>query len=251
MKFTILLRGDTFKTWPKNENMPEETDQKSVNLQIEGYKSIIKHVIEPLNKDDKDICVILVTYKNSKNHIIGDLFRRYNYFYIEINKSTQVNSFVKSLTIPFKNKLFVNTEGVLILRNDLLFKKNLEYTNLNPNKVLFQWNLLHDKIQREMADQFQFIGGNVLKLFIYKINIHKINLKWGDTLHNLLNFCIYHLGPHNVGYILRITDPNPTENWCEIRGNPKGQWDLNTNQYIGKGNEIFNYLRFEYNNECK
>ena len=48
MKLNILLRGDTFKTWPKNENMPEETNQTSINLQVEGHKSIIKYILEPL-----------------------------------------------------------------------------------------------------------------------------------------------------------------------------------------------------------
>ncbi len=250
MKLNILLRGDTFKTWPKNENMPDETDQTSINLQMEGYKSMIKYILEPL-KNKYDISIIVVAYKNINNHFIANIFQGFKYYYIEIEKTTQVKGFVKSLTIPYKFNLFENRVGVLILRNDLMFKKYLNFTELNPNKILFQWNLLHDKIEREMADQFQFIGGNMLKFFVYKINIHKINVKWGDTLHNLLNYCIQHFGPKSVGFLLKIEDPNPTENWCEIRGNPKGQWDLTQNKYIGKGNDIFNYLRFEYDSECK
>ena len=250
MKLNILLRGDTFKTWPKDKNMPEKTDQTSINLQVEGHKSIIKYILEPL-KNKYDIHVTVVGYKNINNNILKNIFQDFHYSFIGIEKTTQVEGFINALTIAFKLKKFENSAGVLILRNDLMFKKYLNFTELDPNKILFQWNLLQNKITREMADQFQFIGGNVLNFFIYKINNYKINTRWGDTLHNLLNYCIEHFGVKSVGFLLELEDPNPKETCCEIRGNPKGQWNLSTNRYTRKGTDIYNYLRFEYDSECK
>lgn len=225
MKINILLRGDTFR----GDIFRKDTK----NIQIDIYKSVIKHVIEPINKNINDINIIVVTYKHEDNSLIREVFKDFNYFYFEINKSNQVNGFINSLNIILKNNIFENCEGVVILRSDLYFISDLDYTRKNKDKILFQWNLLHQKSTGEMADQIQFIGGDLIYEFINKINKFKIDTEWSESLHNLYNFCILHFGKKMISYLNFIEDPEPASDICKIRGNPAVQL----------GNPLYNYSR--------
>jgi hypothetical protein len=221
MKFNILLRGDTFRDC-------------STNIQIDIYNSIIKHVIGPLNKNCNDINIIVVTYKHQHNSLIKEVFKDFNYYYFEIDKSTQVNGFIKSLNIILENNIFNNCEGIVILRSDLYFLQDIDYNRKDTSKILFQWNLLHEKSSGEVADQIHFIGGDLIYDFITKINNFIIDTIWIDTLHNLYNFCIVHFGKESISYLNHIEDPSPSTDICKIRGNPTVQL----------GNPLYNFSRY-------
>jgi hypothetical protein len=220
MKMNILLRGDTFRDCTKN-------------TQIAIYKSIITHVIEPLHKNCNDINIIVVTYSHPDNWLIKDVFKDFTYFYFEIRKSNQVNGFITSLNIILDNNLFDTCEGIIILRSDLYFLQDIDYTRKAAGKILFQWNLLHEKSSCEMADQIHFIGGDLIHDFITKINTNIINTKWPTTLHNLFNFCVVHFGKDKISYLNHIEDPSPTTDRCKIRGNPE----------VEMGNPLYTYSR--------
>ena len=57
MKLNILLRGDICRGC-------------TTHIQIDTYKSIIKHVIGPLRKNCNDINIIIVTYKDADTGFI-------------------------------------------------------------------------------------------------------------------------------------------------------------------------------------
>lgn len=217
----IVLRGDLCRNC-------------SIDIQLGAYKSIITHVIKPLKLKCDDINIIIVTYTNKYENIVKDIFEDYNFFYFIINKKDQATNYVTALNqIP--GFLINETNNLLILRSDLYFKQDIDYSRISKDKILVQWNLLHQKSTGEMADQIQFIGGNLVKNFINKINQFRINTKWGDSLHNFYNYCIEHFGKEKISYLNYIKDPTPNNDRCEIRGNPR----------IELGNPLYNYTRYE------
>ena len=216
----ILLRGDLFRGC-------------TINTQVFAYKSIITHVIKPLNIKCKDINVIIVTYKNQYENMMKDIFKDYNFYFFIINKKNQVENYINSINkIP--DFLINKKNNLLILRSDLYFKQNIDYSRISKDKILTQWNLLHDKSTGEMADQIQFIGGNLIHKFINKINTSRIDTKWPCSLHNFYNYCIEHFGKETISYLNYIKDPNPTHDHSGIRGNPINEL----------GNPLYNYTRY-------
>lgn len=129
----ILLRGDICRGC-------------TIDIQIKAYKSIITHVIEPLNIKSKDINVIIVTYKKEYEKYIKDIFKDYNFLFFIINRKDQVVNYINSLnTIP--SVLINKKNNILILRSDLYFKQDIDYSRISKDKILTQWNLLHEKKQ--------------------------------------------------------------------------------------------------------
>ena len=214
----IILRGETFRGTFDN--------------QIKAYQSIIKHVIQPL--EIKDILILVITYYHEDNSKIKNVFSDYKYELIEINKNnSQVNNFIECVNrIP--NKCLDDCDFVLILRSDLYFLQDIDYTRANKNIILFQWNLFHCYATKEIADQIHYIGGNFIEKFKNLINNNMIDDKFTGTLHNLYNFCIKHFEKTDISYLNYIENPNPENVRCKIRGNPS----------VDNGNPLYNYTRF-------
>jgi hypothetical protein len=227
----IVLRGDICRGC-------------NMAIQIEAYKSIITHVIKPLKLKCGDINIIIVTYTNEYENIVKDIFKDYNCFYFIINRKDQVENYINALNkIP--EFLINETNNLLILRSDLYFKQDIDYSRISKDKILTQWNLLHDKSTGEMADQIQFIGANLLLDFINKINTIKIDTRWRGTLHNFYNYVILYFGKEQISYLNYIKDPNPNNNRCEIRGNPRGRFKPHSSYKNELGNPLYNYTRYE------
>jgi len=215
----IILRGDTFRG-------------NKIEYQLKAYELIIKHVIKPLKIDN--IYIILCTYKNINNEKIKNIFINYKFQLIEIEKSeSQTINFIKCINIIPDNLLNI-CDFVLILRNDLYFLMDIDYTRSDKNKILFQWNLFHDYITNEVADQIHYIGGNLIHKFKKIINENIIDKRFTGTLHDLYNFCLEYFNVNEISYLNYLENPNPSDVRCKIRGNPS----------VDFGNPIYNYLRF-------
>uniref|UniRef100_A0A6C0LJX3 Uncharacterized protein n=1 Tax=viral metagenome TaxID=1070528 RepID=A0A6C0LJX3_9ZZZZ len=228
----IVLRGDLCR-------------ECTIDIQLRAYKSIVTHVIKPLNKNCKDINVIIATYNDEYENKVKDIFKDYNCFYfIIINEKCQVINYINAVNqIP--EFLMNETSNLLILRSDLVFKQNIDYSRISQYKILTQWNLLHQKTTGEIADQIQFIGGNLIRHFINKINTIRLDTRWPGTLHNFYNYCVEHFGKENVSYLNYIEDPTPNEDRCEIRGNPRGRFKPDVSYKNELGNPLYNYTRYE------
>ena len=227
----ILLRGDICRNC-------------TIDIQIRAYESIINHVIKPLNLKCNDINVIIATYTNNFEQCAKEIFKDYNFFYFIINRKNQVENYINSLNI-IPEFLINEKNNILILRSDLSFKQDIDYSRISKYKILMQWNLLHKKTTGEMADQIQFIGGNLLHNFINKINTIRIDTKWANTLHNLYNYGIEHFGKENISYLNYMKDPTPNNDRCEIRGNPRGKFKPHVSYKNELGNPLYNYTRYE------
>ncbi len=218
----IILRGDTFRDC-------------TVDDQFRAFRSIVHHVIEPLNYKSENVNVFLVTYNKHYENEIRNIFKNYQFFYVTIIKTTQVNGFIKSFNVLLESNVNKNeTVGTLILRSDLCFKQNITYSRISKDKILFQWNLFHDKKSGEIADQIHFVGADILEDFIKNINSYQIDTQYKGTLHNLYNFCVEKFGKDKISYLNYIQDPDPNSDICKIRGNP------------GRllGNPLYNYTRY-------
>ena len=147
-------------------------------------------------------------------------------------------------------------DGVLILRSDLAFISNLCVKNFSKYKILFQWNLLHNKYTLEVPDQIHFIASIPLKK-LYKASIKNVNKLviinsdifveslnelrhistcdidkyWAGTLHNFLRFCLLNLEINQIGFMNYIEDPNIKKVISEIRGDPNSK----------KGNPLYTW----------
>lgn len=217
----ILLRGDICRGC-------------TLKIQLLAYKSIISHVIKPLNKNCNDINIIITTYDNNYKKELSEIFKDYNFFYFIISRKNQVVNFINSINI-IPDFLINGKNNLLILRSDLYFKQDINYSRISKDKILTQWNLFHQKSTGEFADQIQFIGSSLIKDFIIKINNNKIDTRWRGSLHNFYNFCVRHFGIEKISYLNYIENPNPNKDKCIIRGNPKN----------GIGNPLYNYTRYE------
>ena len=227
----IVLRGDICRGC-------------NIAIQIKAYKSIITHVIKPLRLKCGDINIIIVTYTNEYEKIVKDIFKDYNFFNFIINRKDQVENYINALNkIP--EFLINETNNLLILRSDLYFKQDIDYSRISKDKILTQWNLLHQKSTGEMADQIQFIGANLIHDFINKINTIKIDTKWKGTLHNFYNYVILYFGKEKICYLNYIKDPTPNNDRCEIRGNPRGRFKPHSSYKNELGNPLYNYTRYE------
>ena len=219
----ILLRGDICRNC-------------TIDIQNRAYESIITHVIKPLNLKCNDINVIIVTYTNKCDKYAKEIFKDYNFFYFIINRKNQVENYINSINI-IPDFLINEKNNLLILRSDLYFKQDIDYSRISKDKILMQWNLLHEKSTGEMADQIQFIGGNLIHKYINKINTSRIDTKWPSSLHNFYNYCIEHFGKETISYLNYIKDPTPNNDRCKIRGNPR----------VELGNPLYNYTRYVKN----
>lgn len=227
----ILLRGDICRNC-------------TIDIQNKAYESIITHVIKPLNLKSNDINVIIVTYTNKYDKYAKEIFKDYNFFYLIINRKNQVENYISALNI-IPDFLINEKNNILILRSDLCFKQDIDYSRISKDKILTQWNLLHQKTTGEMADQIQFIGGNLILNFINKINTIRIDTKWAGSLHNFYNYCIEHFGKEKISYLNYIKDPTPNNDRCEIRGNPRGRFKPHSSYKNELGNPLYNYSRYE------
>jgi hypothetical protein len=219
MTGVIIIRGDTFRC-------------NKVDTQLKVYDSIIEHVLKPLKIND--IQIKIVTFYHKHNGVIPEKFNEYNFELIIIEKdANQCKNFVKAINKVYDDKP-TDCYFFLILRNDLYFLRDLDYTRISRDKILFQWNLHLDYETFESPDQIHFIGGNLLDKFVDCINRNEIDTNWKMTLHNLYNFCVEHFGEDNISYLNYIENPNPGEKRCKIRCNP----------LVDMGNPLCNYSRY-------
>ncbi len=124
----IVLRGDICRDC-------------NIAIQIKAYTSIITHVIKPLKLKYGDINIIIVTYTNEYENIGKDIFKDYNFFYFIIDRKGHVENYINALNkIP--QFLINETNNLLILRSDLYFKQDIDYSRISKDKILTQWNLL-------------------------------------------------------------------------------------------------------------
>lgn len=240
-KLLIILRGETFR-----DNYRLDVDSKVANLspQIECVKSLIKHVILEIkkNKPQLEIEVKLVVYPNINNKKLVNLISKYAKCSLEeINKldNNQVSTFINCM----KRGIESRCDAILIIRIDLNFISNLCIDQFSRNKVLFQWNLLHNKHTMEVPDQLHFIGSVPLKKLYQKsfcdnkeLNILKndlnelrqlstcrLDIRWPGTLHNFLRFCILNMEITNIGYMNYVKDPDINKVDCDVRGHPNSR----------------------------
>ena len=114
----------------------------------------------------------------------------------------------------------------LILRADLLFVSPLNVTALHSARFLLQWNLWHDCVTHEMADQVQGIGGHVLDRVrrIARNSRPALDACWKESLHNLYNFAEMALGRSSLGYLNFMPNAlclkRADRSTCGLRGNP-------------------------------
>ena len=216
-KTILLIRGETFRGTVKN--------------QILAYESIINHVIKPMRKE---LSVYVITFYNLHNIIIKNIFKDYDFNIFEFKSvGNQASNFVQTINL-LPGEILENCEGLMIIRSDLYFLKDIEYERANKDVICFQWNLFHNTRTKELADQIHYIGGNLISKFKNIINKNTINEKWENTLHDLYNFCKKHFENNNISYLNYIENPKPDDVTCKIRGNPKKM----------KGNPLYTYTRF-------
>ena len=251
----ILLRGDLFRNC-------------TLDIQLGAYKSIITHVIKPLAMECKDINIIIVTYNDYEN-TVKDIFKDYKFFFFIINKEgDQVNNYINTLNqIP--EFLINETNNLLILKSDLYFKQDIDYSRISKDKILLQWNLLTytksrktvkniethllfdlsvDRINKKnnfwygCPDEIQFIGSKNVKKFITEMNSkYRKNVFLGGSLHDLFDFYVNNFDIENISYLNYITNPRSDSDKCHITGNPKKsppRW---------LGNELYNYTTYMKN----
>jgi hypothetical protein len=214
----IILRGETFTG--------------TINNQIKAYYSVIEHVIKPMKKNN--LYIFLITYHNENNNLIKNIFSKYNFELIEIKKTiSNIINFVNSINkIP--DNLLDKADYVLILKNDLYFLQDIDYSRATRDNILFQWNLFHNFNTREMPDNIYYIGGNLIKKFKILINNYKIDYRCKNTLYDMYNFCVRHFGKSNISYLNYIKNPNPNNKICLIRDNSNIKW----------GNPLYDNIKY-------
>tara|TARA_Y100000389_G_scaffold64649_1_gene60710 strand:+ start:2469 stop:3410 length:942 start_codon:yes stop_codon:yes gene_type:complete len=237
--YVFILRGETLRSC-------------SIDIQKEAYQNIIKHIIKPLNVSDDKIFIKIHTFSNSNNEVLCKVFKNYNVELFEVRKVyKQVKNFVNACK-TVRKRLYQKCRFVMILRSDLYFFNDVDFTRTTPDNICFQWNLFHNKKQLEMADQYICVGGNLYEEFLKLISIVKIDTRWANSLHNLYNVCLKNFGEEKLSYLNYIEDPEPKNNLCIIRGNPQGRFfpfryvekkriQFNTKD---KGNPLYNYTRY-------
>ena len=224
---TIMIRGDLFRGCSKPN-------------QSKALTSIVKHAINPLNIPPNKINVVAIANKHDDlegyRGVAEDIFKDFNFNMWIRGSSSQVHGFIDCFNIVNKRdaSLFDNILGVLVLRLDLFFFSDIDYTRISPDKILMQWNLLGTKSTGHMPDQIFFIGGNLLHKFTHTINTARIDTNWPGTLHNMFNYCTEHFGSDKISYLNHYEDPKPDWDNCPIRGNPG----------ILMGNPLFTYTRY-------
>lgn len=240
-KLLITLRGETFR-----DNNRCDLTSKCTKLSSQEYciKKFIKHVLLVIKKTHPklDIEVRLVTYPHPKNKLLKNIISKYvkcKLVELEKNKHNQVTTFLYCMRMAIQEKF----AAILIIRVDIAFIKDLSTINFCQDKVLFQWNLLHNKKTLEVPDQIHFIGANVIsrlykesfprrgKLIVLKGDDNTLKLKstcsldkrWEGTLHNFLFFSLKHLKLNQIGYLNYIEDPDLKKIDCDIRGHPNSR----------------------------
>jgi len=224
---TILFRGRTFRGRGK-----EDYDD-----QVSAIHSISKFVINPIKKNfsECNVKIIICTYENKYNLDLVNILKNYGYevelLHMDNNITGQIYSYRQALTT-----INDDNEFIFILRPDLIFKKEIDFSRVDKNKILFQWNLFtfrgNANSPIRVPDQYQFVGGNVFEKYKDLIMNDKIDEFSGGTLHNLFNFLINNSWPlEEISYLNYIEDPNPQDVDCAIKGDPASRL----------GNPMFDY----------
>ena len=69
----IVLRGDVLR-------------ECTLDIQKKAFLSIVTHVIKPLNLEDEEIKVIMVTYNNTCEECAKEIFKNYNFSHFIVKK---------------------------------------------------------------------------------------------------------------------------------------------------------------------
>ncbi len=240
-KLLIILRGETFR-----DNNRCDLTSKYTKLSSQEYcvKQFIKHVLLVIKKKypDLNIEVRLITYPHPKNIVLKEIINKYalcKLEELEKSKNNQVTTFLHSMKTAIEEKV----AAVLIIRVDIAFINDLCVDNFCQNKVLFQWNLLHNKKTLEVPDQIHFIGSNVIsKLYKSSLSPRRkfvvlagddntlklqptclLDQRWEGTMHNFLFFCLQSLNLNQIGYLNYLEDPDIKKIECDVRGHPNSR----------------------------
>jgi hypothetical protein len=222
-QITILFRGKTFRG----------TTQNDYDNQIAAIHSIEKYVLIPIERrfENCNVIIKICTYENDHNIDLVKILTDYGYtvdlIHIPKTPTGQIYSYRHALKCVDENNEFV-----LVLRPDLIFKNEIDFSRADKNKILFQWNLFTHYIIKRVPDQYQFIGGNVFDKYKDLVLNKKIDTINPGTLHNLYNFLVDHNWPlTDISFLNYIKNPNPNDPDCAIKGNPSNRL----------GNPMFNY----------
>ena len=248
-RLLIVLRGETYR----NNNRCDETSRKTkLSSQEFCIKQFVKHVLLVIQKEHPNthICVKIITYPHPKNFKLLDIISNYSdceLIELEKDKNNQVSTFLHSI----KTAKEENFSGLLAIRIDIAFISDLITKNFCQNKVLFQWNLLHNKKTLEVPDQIHFIGANLFEkiynasfsnkkdLLVLRGDDNTLELtptclldnRWEGTLHNFLRFCLKTIKIEQIGYLNYIVDPDVKKIDCDVRGHPNSR----------KGNPLYKF----------
>lgn len=227
MNINIIVRGDTCRGC-------------SLNIQEAAYASIIRHVIKPLKKPNVNVNVFIVNYVEDEKIklMMKRVFTDYILHICYANKQyvkNQVDNFMYALN-SLPKYTSANCECVIILRSDLVFKQDVDFTRANSENICFQWNLMtciqnndfrhhlkwdfskskigdfeKDSTFFGTPDQIQYIGGKQWNKFLSLMNTEYIGFHkvWKNSLHDLFQFCSIHFNENSLQYLNYIIDPTP------------------------------------------
>jgi len=237
----IILRGETFRD---NNRLDESSKITKLSSQEECIDKFIKHVILVLRKTlpNTSLFVKIIAYPHPNNYKLVKAISEHVKCEIEEiskEKNNQITTFLHCI----KRAIEFNCAAILMIRIDIAFISDICTDNFCQNKVLFQWNLLHNKRTLEVPDQIHFIGSdNFMKLYkgaffnnkklsildndqneLKSVPISKLDFRWPGTLHNFLLFCLKILKPNQIGYLNYIKDPDINKIDCDVRGHPNSR----------------------------
>ena len=214
---TILFRGKTFR----GANKSDYDDQ------IAAIHSVEKYILMPIKKQFPkcNINIKICTYEDDRNFEFINKFKgHYNYNVESMHLPKEPNGQIYSYKHAVKC-IDDDNEFVFILRPDLIFQKEVDFSRADKSKILFQWNLFTHWEAKRVPDQYQFIGGNIIPEFKNLVLNKQIDTINPGTLHNLYNFLIEHFkgtrwSIANISYLNYIDQPEKMTLLPGALGNP-------------------------------
>lgn len=228
----IVIRGATFRSRHAN----------AVEAQEQAFCSLSRHVIQPLKKayalSSVHVHLCVRPHKGNKQ-IIENAEKYFGIARSDVSLR-EVSREEQSLQQGQYRTCFEDVPNdagfALVLRPDLVFKENLNFTRaMSPNLFYFQWNLFQACMNREVADQIHLVGGNLIKDFKEKWDGAKMGapaegLPYYDTFHMMYNWAEKAFGRERLDFLNHYPpenclSPSTEYNWmkhgfCRQRGNP-------------------------------
>ena len=118
--------------------------------------------------------------------------------------------------------------SALITRADLIFKKEADASRFQKNMMLFQWNVFHDYVSKEIPDQVHYIGSDLLPQLAPILSFAPTRLgvlpnkSGAGTLHNIYNVLMHDgVDKSSISYLyyFNLNGNDYEESMCLLRGN--------------------------------